>query len=141
MVPIDALKIINEIARHGTRTFSVTETVSSYFDTSNDGAITPLDALRVINEIARQRRGGAAEGETGAANDAVLAAWTPDTQRRVVSPVYDEFLYGSGNQTRFERSNDARCRGNRRRIFVAEDFRVFFVDKVDRPGNIGWLIK
>ncbi len=62
--PLDALRIINEIARNGSRAFKVTETVSSFYDTSNDGAISPLDALRVINEIARQRSSGAGEGES-----------------------------------------------------------------------------
>ena len=72
---LDALRIINEIARRGTRILAGSNQITNFFDTTDDGAISPLDALRVINEIARRNHASGA-GE-GAAFDAVFSAWDP----------------------------------------------------------------
>jgi len=88
--PLDALRIINEIARNGARILTNPQGITQYFDTSDDGAVTALDALRVINEIARRGRnnsglaGGSAvtgEGETSAI-DAVFAGWNPEIEKK-----------------------------------------------------------
>ena len=65
--PIDALIIINSLARGGSRALSVGSgegELSSrmYIDVNGDGFISPIDALQVINAINR-RIGGSGEGE------------------------------------------------------------------------------
>ncbi len=82
---LDALRIINEIARRGTRILAGSGQITNFFDTTDDGAISPLDALRVINEIARRNHVGGAGGEgEGAAFDAVFAAWDPALENQKV---------------------------------------------------------
>jgi len=77
---LDALKIINEIARRGPRILQTSDQNTAFFDTSDDGSISALDALRVINEIARRNRsGGQGEAE---AFDSVFAAWEPDPRAK-----------------------------------------------------------
>ncbi len=72
--PLDALVIINELARRA-RTMQPSFAVLNspelgtwrglYFDQNQDGSVSPLDALRVINELGRANR--AALGEQIAA--------------------------------------------------------------------------
>jgi len=79
--PLDALRIINDIARNGVRILTNPSQITNFYDTGDDGGISPLDALRVINEIARRARsGGGGEGEKTL--DTVLAAWDPDLEGR-----------------------------------------------------------
>ncbi|MEM6472856.1 MAG: dockerin type I domain-containing protein [Planctomycetota bacterium] len=59
VTPRDALVIINDLARNGSRTFTAEESEGTSIDVSNDGMVSPLDALQVINQIAR----GEGEGE------------------------------------------------------------------------------
>jgi len=65
VLPIDALRIINDVARHGSRMIDpLGRNRTLYFDVSGDNRVTPLDALRVINEISRQRHANkTSEGE------------------------------------------------------------------------------
>ncbi len=94
--PLDALVVINDIARNGSRVLRDPGSVGSYVDTNDDGAVTPLDALQVINELARRIRSQppAAEGffdeaalaaqQTplpGDAADAVFALWCAPEKR------------------------------------------------------------
>ena len=64
---LDALRIINAIARRGTgpltRPVTSGEISSLYFDVSGNNVLTALDALQVINAIARIKRSGIPEGE------------------------------------------------------------------------------
>ncbi|PNY35518.1 hypothetical protein C2E31_18645 [Rhodopirellula baltica] len=65
--PIDALLVINKIARAGTSSIPVTESDSGppYFDVDGNRTISVLDALLVINELGRrQASGGSGEGES-----------------------------------------------------------------------------
>src|SRR5690606_21001326 len=95
--PLDALLILNELARNGSRVLSDPGTVATFVDTNDDGVVTPLDALWVLNEIGRRSRSqqAAAEGSVaddpaavtrseppaGDAADAVLALWCAPERR------------------------------------------------------------
>jgi hypothetical protein len=66
VVPLDVLKLINEINRGGTRRLDLPpvwqESPPPYFDVNGDNWLTPLDVLLVINHInARSAAGGEAE--------------------------------------------------------------------------------
>lgn len=65
--PLDALVVLNDIARWGNRVLSNPAEIRFYFDTNDDGRIEPLDALLVLNEIARRRILG--QGAVGEAAD------------------------------------------------------------------------
>lgn len=79
--PLDALRIINDLSRHGARILTDATQITRFFDASDDGAISPLDALRVINELSRRRRqGGGGEAEA-APVDQVFATWDPDLEK------------------------------------------------------------
>ncbi len=80
VVPLDALRIINDIARNGVRILANPGSVSLFVDTSDDGAVTAVDALRVINEIARRNRAESGEGEKSGV-DQVFAAWPGDDDK------------------------------------------------------------
>ncbi len=71
IVPLDALRIINELVRRRSGPVVVPKNASEvsnlYFDVSGDMQFTALDALRVINAIARINRGLPAGGEGEAA--------------------------------------------------------------------------
>jgi hypothetical protein len=59
VTPLDALRIIDQINKHGSRQ---SEGVGEIFcDVDNDGSISPLDALSVINWL-NSKSGGEAEG-------------------------------------------------------------------------------
>jgi hypothetical protein len=53
---LDALLILNDLARKGERILQDPHSITTYFDTNDDGRIQPLDALLVINEMARRQR-------------------------------------------------------------------------------------
>ena len=55
VTPLDALVVINEIARSGP---AVTVTSNSMADVNADGSVTPLDALMILNRISRVQSGG-----------------------------------------------------------------------------------
>ncbi|WP_436714795.1 tandem-95 repeat protein [Roseiconus lacunae] len=64
--PIDALLVINHLARSGQGSVPVTnqDVGPPYYDVNGDQLISPVDALAVINELARrQSSGGFGEGE------------------------------------------------------------------------------
>ncbi|MEO1615075.1 MAG: dockerin type I domain-containing protein, partial [Planctomycetota bacterium] len=61
--PFDALLIINDLGRNGSRTFSAAEADGTLLDVNNDGMVTPIDALRVINYLGRGEGEGEGEGE------------------------------------------------------------------------------
>lgn len=97
--PLDALLVLNELARHGSRVLSDAGSATHFVDTNDDGLVTPLDALWVLNEIARRSRSQAAsEGEAAGvdptdqpayqATDAVLALWCVPEERKSVSGLW-----------------------------------------------------
>ena len=60
VTPVDALAVINDIARLGDRVLTIDEVSGLSVDVNNDGIVSPIDALRVINLI---ESGGSGEGE------------------------------------------------------------------------------
>ncbi|WP_161604397.1 dockerin type I domain-containing protein [Roseiconus nitratireducens] len=58
--PQDALLVINDLARFGSRLLSPDEAVGDFVDVNNDGYVSAIDALRVINLLERNQEG---EGE------------------------------------------------------------------------------
>lgn len=76
--PLDALRVINVLAAHGSGGADPLAGVVNHFvDTSGDNQVQPIDALRVLNHLARRPR---AEGETEL--DAALWAGGSAEQRR-----------------------------------------------------------
>lgn len=87
--PLDALLILTEIGRNGSRILSDPSQLTWFIDANNDGEVSPLDALWVLNEISRRNRdgqgeqvtpgdGGPAQGSSGQryrATDSLFAAW------------------------------------------------------------------
>ncbi len=67
-LPLDALRVINELRRRGSGVFTLPTNDSEigrlYFDVNGDNRLTALDALRIINAIARANRSGIAVGES-----------------------------------------------------------------------------
>ena len=78
ILPLDALRIINEIRRRGVGAFTLPtndgEINKLYFDVNSDGRLTPLDGLRIINAIARIARGGTGGSGEGKSPTAVVAS-------------------------------------------------------------------
>ncbi|MDZ4849321.1 MAG: dockerin type I domain-containing protein [Pirellulaceae bacterium] len=85
--PIDALQVINFLARNGTSTALVLPRPGGAFppfiDVNGDGFASPIDVLLVINAINRASR-GAGEGE--GALDASESTWIPASQSTVAAP-------------------------------------------------------
>lgn len=84
--PLDAILVINRIARGGSGVLRDPTDIKFFVDTNNDGMVTPLDAILVINEISRQNRAGqgeSLEGEQSPADhrDAIFAAWQTDQRK------------------------------------------------------------
>ena len=105
--PLDALLILNNLARNGSRTLRNPERMTHFIDTNDDGNVTPLDALWVLNEIGRRLRSqsaAAAEGLVAAqaslaepgdqtiaqANDAVMALWCAPEERKPLSGLWGD---------------------------------------------------
>jgi hypothetical protein len=66
--PLDALIVLNQIARSGVgplRPLDVNTFVFDMYDVNDDGELAPIDALRVLNWLARQPRGVEGEGTQG----------------------------------------------------------------------------
>ena len=80
--PVDALLVINDIRRDGTRTLAASAEGFA-IDVNNDGRVTSLDALMVINELRRRRGDG--EGEANLVQAAGLA------DARAVDSVWTDF--------------------------------------------------
>jgi hypothetical protein len=107
--PLDALLVLNDIARNGSRILSNPSQVTAFFDANDDGEITPLDALLVLNEIARRARvgaGGEARSEgpveqpaaatEPAAIDAVFAFWSPQEEKEKIVGSWGDPVVGAG---------------------------------------------
>lgn len=62
--PLDALRIINDLNRNGSRNLRGSEFDGAFIDTNNDGWVTPADALSVINSLNRQIHSGQGESVT-----------------------------------------------------------------------------
>ncbi len=95
VTPLDALLIINDIARNKSRVLPGTRTDGqNYVDTSGDGSISALDALRVINEVARAKRAGSTSGEGESINSALASAFMmqPLDETRVQAAQFDDLL-------------------------------------------------
>ncbi|MAI72270.1 MAG: protein containing Planctomycete extracellular domain protein [Rhodopirellula sp.] len=58
---LDALTVLNDIARDGVRVLQANEVLTNYIDVNNDGRVSTLDALLVLNKVALISAGG--EGE------------------------------------------------------------------------------
>jgi len=89
--PLDALLILTEISRNGSRILRDPSQINWFVDANDDGEVAPLDALWVLNEIARRNRDAQGEQESPrgdqlsqahAAVDVLFAAWaTPDDEK------------------------------------------------------------
>ncbi|WP_417736746.1 dockerin type I domain-containing protein [Rosistilla oblonga] len=51
--PLDALQILNEINRSGSRQLTASDIGSRYYDVNGDGMIAPIDVLQILNELQR----------------------------------------------------------------------------------------
>jgi Dockerin type I domain len=80
----DALVIINDIARFGSRTLQHSETQGFKVDVSNDGVVSALDALLVINLLGRS------DGESE-------YLVQPDQNNENISPQNPEMLNSAGD--------------------------------------------
>ncbi len=60
---LDALTVLNDIAREGVRILQANEPLTTFVDVNNDGRVSTLDALLVLNKVALISSGG--EGEAG----------------------------------------------------------------------------
>ncbi|MEZ6089617.1 MAG: clostripain-related cysteine peptidase [Pirellulaceae bacterium] len=69
VTPLDALIVLNRLARQGTHLPWISTHPDRYYDTSGDGILTPLDALIILNGLAKLSFGG--EGEDWGTNDVV----------------------------------------------------------------------
>jgi len=105
ILPLDALRIINEIRRRGTGVFALptngSEISRLYFDVNADGRLTALDALRIINAIARiLRGGGSGEGEAVVTPvDLNLFNNQPAASREPVAAVNQEIVSSKVSRT------------------------------------------
>lgn len=66
--PLDALIVLNQIARSGAgplRPLDINTFVFDMYDVNDDGELAPIDALRVLNWLARQPRDVEGEGNQG----------------------------------------------------------------------------
>lgn len=93
---VDALVIINDLARYNTRVLTGEQSDGFDIDVNNDGAATALDALLVINYLGRVPLAGEPEAVAAVAEspatpglkvdrlpgDRVLAQWPADTKDR-----------------------------------------------------------
>lgn len=61
----DALVVINDMDRYGSRRLSAGETEGFSVDTTNDGFVSASDALVVINQLARQGEAESMDGASG----------------------------------------------------------------------------
>jgi len=62
--PIDALIVINDLQRRGTRALLPSEPRPPYLDVNGNSMVDPNDVLQVINFLNRQSRNGSGEGES-----------------------------------------------------------------------------
>ncbi|MGV3484666.1 MAG: Ig-like domain-containing protein [Planctomycetaceae bacterium] len=66
-LPLDALRIINELRRRGNTPITLptndSEIGNLYFDVSGDNNLSGIDALQVINALSRMNRGQSVSGE------------------------------------------------------------------------------
>ena len=81
--PIDALQVINYLARKGSSSVQLVTprpegAVKPFIDVDGDGYASPIDVLLVINAINRQSRGAGGEGEGASFQN--TSTWTPASQ-------------------------------------------------------------
>ncbi len=82
VTPIDALQVINFLARNGSSaalTNPPNRPVPPYVDVNGDGFVTPIDVLIVINTINRQTF-GAGEGEASDGSNSWISAASASSQ-------------------------------------------------------------
>jgi hypothetical protein len=72
---LDALQIINDLARLGSRTLTANESEGFAIDVNNDGMATALDALLVINRLAELQNSGENETIAPLAVDTAFQTW------------------------------------------------------------------
>lgn len=58
---LDALTVLNDIARAGVRVLQANEAITTYIDVNNDGQVSTLDALLVLNKVALVSSDGESE--------------------------------------------------------------------------------
>ena len=80
--PLDALRVINDLSRHGSHIRPATSQITVFYDTSDDGAVSVLDALQVLNEISRRKHSSGSGEATAVSADAVFAAWDPTLEKQ-----------------------------------------------------------
>ena len=105
MSPVDALIVINDLKRKGSRILPPTEyTPPPYIDVDGSSSVEATDVLQVINYILRQSRTGNGGGEGEGGSIVVMAA--PVVTSAIVSPsssllssVSDRKVTGTGQQT------------------------------------------
>ncbi|MCO8122918.1 cadherin domain-containing protein [Stieleria sp. TO1_6] len=68
VTPIDALRVINHLARYPEFVVDNTARVDALLDVNSDKIISPLDALFVINKIGQDQVSGTTEGEQTASS-------------------------------------------------------------------------
>lgn len=104
--PLDALRILNDLAQNGSRTLRDPSQINVFIDANNDGILTPLDALVVLNEIARRNRqpsegesfgGGSVQNRSrqsfAQAADTLYAAWPGElNEKKSSNDLSDEEL-------------------------------------------------
>lgn len=77
ITPVDALRVINLLAREGTMPVSeLGSPPPDFYDVDGNGLVTPQDALLVINALA-SRSSGLGEGEGGVSSAGTTAFATP----------------------------------------------------------------
>ncbi len=75
--PIDALMIIDDLSRRGSRELTSSTVPPPFVDVSGDKAVSPVDVLLVIDFLVRRSNGGG-EGETAAQPTGYFGDWSND---------------------------------------------------------------
>ncbi|QDS86455.1 hypothetical protein EC9_06170 [Rosistilla ulvae] len=108
--PLDALQILNEINRNGSRELTTDDIGARYFDVNGDGLIAPVDVLNVINEIQRTRMFDgefqASTGDSQSASDTAPVGSSDTTLNTLTPPspvAAGEQAVPSSSKTRSDR--------------------------------------
>jgi hypothetical protein len=90
--PIDALLIINHLARSGLPAIPVTpsDQAPPFYDVDGNQSISAVDALQVINELARRAAFGEGEPTAAVEESATLADASLDFVDLIADPRDDE---------------------------------------------------
>ena len=73
MEPVDALRIVNDLGRNGSRTLGLWNSGQPFLDVNGDGGVTPIDALGIINQLSRQSFIGSGEFSPAAVKQSELS--------------------------------------------------------------------